>query len=148
MNSTGTAASLEVRGVPGETNDTLSVEINGAPALSVAILASGDLQLPANPTNPCFSLGSGVAAGSLDGLRCIGGNLMRHGVRLVDTNGDVGLTNAGWGGDSDALGTLTAQGSFVAGQPRHFQVYYTESTAVNCGNGWNTTQGTCVTFIP
>ena len=97
--------------------------------------------------------GSGIVGilAPLDGLRCIGVNLIRHGTRALDGNG----ANFGpWGmggppiGGLIAQGNLLAPGSFFTGETRHWQVYYREIGALVCMTGQNTTNGVTTTVFP
>ena len=120
---------------------------HGANPSTFAVLLSGAELLPTNPLNPCPA-GSGIRSALLDGLRCVGVGLQRHGVRATDAEGDVGLTNNGWGGgDPPAIG-LIAQGGFQLGQTRHWQVFYREASALVCMRGLNTTNAVSTILFP
>ena len=150
LNSNGGSAVLYATGVPSATpgSDTLRFEMLDASPSTFGVLTSGDNQLPANAVNPCFGLGSGVLAIQLDGLRCVGANVIRHGTRPTDASGDVGLTTNGWGPPSGPPGGLVAQGGFVCGQTRHFQVIYRDFDTMVCLTGQNTSNGVSVTIVP
>ncbi len=148
LNSSATSAELLVSGTPSVTNDTIRIEMADGNPGTFAVLVSGDNRLPTNTASPCFYLGSGSLAATLDGLRCMGGNFRRHGTRPIDANGAVGVTTPGWGGmDGPAVG-LIAHGGSVAGQTRHWQSFYREDNALGCNTGLNTTQGVSATFAP
>lgn len=148
LNGVGTGATLTASGTPSISGDTLRIELTSGNPLTFGVLASGDNRLPANPESPCFYLDSGVFATTLDGLRCVGGSFQRHGARPTDAGGDIGVTTNGWGPPDGPPGGLTAQGGFVGGQTRHFQVFYREDDTLACNTGQNTTQGITTTFVP
>ncbi len=147
-NSSLSAARLMGSGVPSVSNDTLRFELINAPPTSFCILTSGDNVAPTNAGNPCFGLNTGTQAIQFDGLRCAVGNTLRHGGRSADSNGDVGLTNNGWGGVSGPPIGLIAQGGFTAGQTRSYQVINRESPLSSCMRGLNTSQAVTLTFQP
>ena len=146
LNSTGNGARLYAKGISETGFDTLRFElVGGVPGY--AILSSGDSAAPTNPMNPCWPENVGTQSNFLDGLRCVAGNVIRHGSRIIDENGRVGVTNAGWGGlDAPAEGIL-AQGGFMIGQTRHFQASYREDPSLVCGKGSNTTNGVVVEIL-
>ncbi|MEM7515726.1 MAG: hypothetical protein AAF368_02220, partial [Planctomycetota bacterium] len=113
-----------------------------------AILSSGASRAPANAINPCFGLDTGLVGPEFDGLRCTVQSVQRHGTRLTNSNGDVGVTTSGWGGPFSPAQGLVLQGGFVAGQTRHYQVVYREEITLGCMRGLNTSQGVSVTFQP
>ena len=82
LNGAGTSALLQQSGAPSVNQDTLRFEVSGANADTFGVLASGDNRLPSTPT-ACPS-GSGILSNVLDGLRCVGGNFIRHGARATD----------------------------------------------------------------
>ena len=137
-NAAGTSARLLRDGCASTTRDALSFGLIGGNPASFGVLASADNRLPANPANPCFGVDSGVQSATLDGLRCVGGSLVRHGARPIDTNGDVGVTANGWGTLTGAANSIVAQGGFTAGQTRHFQCFYREDELLVCLTGQNT----------
>ena len=113
---------------------------------SFAILVTGTTRLPAAGVCPP---GSGIAAFNLDGLRCIGGNQLRYASRPTDANGDVGVTNAGWGPPSGPPGGLLAPPLYnVPCLATQWQVLYRENAALICMKGINTTQGVQVITQP
>ena len=89
-----------------------------------------------------------MIGGVLDGLRCAVGNTQRHGGRPMDAAGDVGCTNNGWGGSNGPNPSVAAQGGFVAGDVRYFQVFYRADVLLGCQTGQNTTQAVEATFGP
>ena len=145
LNPAGGSAHLQWSGLPSAGVDSLRFEVTSASPTTFGVLISGDNRLPA--AGPCPP-GSGIQSATLDGLRCVGGAALRHGSRATDANGDIGVTNNGWGPPSGPPGGLIASGGFAAGQVRQFQCFYRVLPTQGCGTGQNTTNGVGVTFIP
>ncbi len=148
LNSAGSSGMLHASGLPSVSADTLRFEAQGGNPSAFSVLTSGDDRLPNNMANACFGLDSGVQSMSLDGLRCVGANTRRHGGRAFDASGAIGTTNAGWGGIDPPMVGLIAQGGYVAGQTRNYQLFYREDAALSCGTGLNTTNAVSLTFLP
>ncbi|MEM7516136.1 MAG: hypothetical protein AAF368_04320 [Planctomycetota bacterium] len=148
LNAVGGSAELLASGSPSAANDTLRMEMRCGSPNTFAILSSGASRAPGNAANPCFGLDSGLQSPVFDGLRCAVQAVQRHGTRPTDANGDVGVTTNGWGPPNGPAGGLMAQGGFLAGQTRHYQVVYREDVAAGCMRGQNTTQGVTLTFLP
>lgn len=155
LNESSQSARLYMSGVPSVAMDTLRFEMTGGNPGTFSMLTSADNRLPASMANPCFGLNTGAKSTVYNGLRCVGGELRRHGLRPMDANGDVGITNNGWGPPSGPAVGLIQFGRFVAGQTRHFQGVYREGIpafpttgSVLCDRGQNTTQAITVTFLP
>lgn len=145
LNSSGGSARLISSGTPSQSNDTQRFEVTGANVLTFALLQSGDNKLPLMGICPP---GTGLSTAILDGLRCMGGNNIRHGGRASDAQGDIGVTNLGWGGvDPPSVGIMQ-QGGFGVGQVRQFQVFYREFGAQVCATGLNSSSAIEVTFLP
>ena len=145
-NSAGTGARLNASGMACITADTLRFEVTGAVPISFAILVTGTTRLPAAGFCPP---GSGIAPLNLDGLRCIGGNQLRYAARPTDINGDVGITNAGWGPpNGPPRRVLAYAGDGVPCLTTQWQVLYRENAAMVCMKGVNTTQGVQVVTQP
>ena len=148
LNSAGASAQLEPSGFPSVASDTMRFEMSGGVSSSFGVLTSGNAIAPTNAQNPCFGLDSGSAAFSLDGLRCAVQGVQRHGARSIDASGNIGDTTNGWGLPDGPPNGLIAQGGFVAGQTRHYQVIYREEETLSCMTGQNTSQAVTVTFEP
>lgn len=154
LNSTGLAGSLRVSGspsvaLPSMSTDDLRFRLSGIMPFTFSVLASGDTVAPTNPTHPCFGSASGVLSSVYDGLRCAVGQLRRHGGRPADGNGNIGTSNAPWGGEgAPPAGLAHAFGGFSAGQTRFFQAVYRDDPMAVCMRGLNTTQAIQVTFTP
>lgn len=65
-------------------------------------------------------------------------------LRVSSASGDIGLTNNGW----DTNGTLFNAQSSLAGDTRHFQVFYRDLETGPCARLQNTTNAVSVTFVP
>ena len=147
LNSAGKSARLVPSGIPSATQDRFWVRLIDATPNSFAILASASNATPLDPANPCFGALSGVTSILFDGLRCIATNEIRHGVRATNANGGLVSSDSfefvpmfGWGGLASPAQGLVAQGGFVSGETRHFQVIYREEVNAGCGTGLNTSQ--------
>ncbi len=145
LNSNGTSGRILVSGTAQVSVDTLRIEASELNPFTFAILISADNALPVMGVCPP---GAGIRSMTLDGLRCVGGNLKRHGVRPIDATGTIGVTTPGWGTPDGPGGGLSGQGGFVGGQTRNFQIFYRESGVQVCMTGQNTTNAAEVTFIP
>ena len=146
MNSSGLSSQCGGFGVPSVSADTLRFEGTGCNISSFALLASMKFQLPQMGMCPP---GSGIAQPILlDGLRCAGIELMRHGARPTDANGSVGITTPGWGTPNGPPGGLIAHGGYTSGETRYYQLFYREDVMLGCGTGQNTSNGVAVTFVP
>ena len=148
LNGSMTSAELLPSGGVGVTTGDLRFEVTGANPTTFAVLLSGAARAPANMSNPCFGLDSGVQSSSFDGLRCAVQALRRHGGRPSDLNGDIGIANNGWGPPNAPMAGIATQGGFVAGQIRNFQAIYREMPGLQCGTGLNSTNGVVIQFVP
>ena len=144
-NSSGTSARLVGSGTASVTNDSLRFDLTGANPSTFAVLISAANQLPQSGT---CAPGSGVQSPVLDGLRCVGGALLRHGTRPIAADGSVGATTNPWGPPAGPAGGLIAQGGFTSGQTRNFQVFYREFATLGCMTGQNTSNGYSVQMLP
>ncbi|MFT5153997.1 MAG: hypothetical protein ACI841_004004, partial [Planctomycetota bacterium] len=77
--------------------------------------------------------GDGVAFG--DGLRCVGGSVIRLTIAGSGSNGSI-----------DFGPSLAGAGGWMAGQSRYFQVWYRDPVGGPCGSGYNLTNGIAVDF--
>ena len=134
VNSSGLGALLVASGVPSVTADTLRFDVTGATPTSFASLVSGQNALNGGNGNPAF-----------DGLRCVGGSLVRHGTRALDFDGN---NAAPWGAPGGPAGGLLAQGGFSAGQTRYFQVFFRETNTLGRLTRQNTSNGFSVIVRP
>lgn len=122
-NSTGSGATLTAFGQATVGADTVVLVARQCP-----------------PTTPGLFFGGSNALVGLpfgDGLRCVGGGLVRLGVRTPD-----GAGAATWGPG------LAALGDFEAGVRRRFQVWYRDPLASPCGARFNLTHGHDLRFAP
>ena len=139
LNGAGRSCRLTASGLASVSSDTLQFDCIGANSDTFGVLVSGDLRLPSDPVN--CPVGTGLAGGLLDGLRCVGGNVRRHGTRPT---GADGANLVPWSGPPGV--GIAAQGQFVAGQTRYFQLFYRAALDEQCGSGTNTSNGVKVTF--
>lgn len=142
-NSSVRGAQLVSAGAASVLDDTLEVRLRYAPTNSFALLFSGSSGLPMGGT--CTTTGGGVTSGNLDGLRCVGVDLLRHGVRATDVNG---VAQVPWGGAGGPVQGILAASSFTAGQTRYFQSFMRENAAVLCGTGVATSNAMRVEIRP
>ncbi|MEM7518696.1 MAG: hypothetical protein AAF368_17455, partial [Planctomycetota bacterium] len=140
-NSTGRGARLNVEGSASASTGALRFDLQGGSANSFAFLVSGRNALPNVPVDvgPCPP-GVGFGTGVLDGLRCVGGGVTRHGTRMLNAFGDSG--NAPW---TPAMGPPAG---LAVGEEHFFQAFYRDSMALGCGTGQNTSQGIRVRVTP
>lgn len=153
LNSFLTSARLNASGdrslsLPAGSVTDLRFDVTDAPPTSFCRLISGAALAPGNPANPCFSLKSGVQSMFFDGLRCGITNLVRHGGRSADMNGEAGANGDPWGGEGDPNNGLGQAAGFAVGQTRYFQVIARDFPDLSCMTGLNTTQAIKVTFEP
>lgn len=139
VNGAGRSCRLRASGFASVSADSLQFDCSGANSQTFGVLVSGDQRLPSDPTS--CPVGTGLAGGLLDGLRCVGGNVRRHETRATDADG---ANVAPWTGPP-GIG-IAAQGQFVAGQTRYFQLFYRAALEEQCGTGTNTSNGVKVTF--
>ncbi len=144
-NSAGNAAKAIADGFSSLTADSLQFQAEGLPPGAFAILMSAADGLPR--VGPC-PVGSGIVSPATNGLRCIGGNLRRHGGRQANEFGTIGQTNNGWGLPNGPVGGLVNQGMLAAGGIRQFQIFYRDLPTTGCGTGINTSQAVAITVIP
>lgn len=145
VNSAGTSALLFDTGRAAISGDSLRFRVEDATPNSFGILVSAQNKLPNQ--GPCAP-GSGVTSPVIDGLRCVGGGLIRHGARATNSTGGIGIGNNGWGPPHGPSGGLVQQGGFSAGQTRHFQCFYRDNVDAGCMRGQNTTNAISVQVAP
>lgn len=150
QNPTGIGVTLQVSGNHSVTDDTLRFTAVGFPNGSNALLMSGTSVHPANPMHACFGLESGIQSMFFDGLRCLAGNIRRHGLRTANASGEIGLVSNsnGWGPPDNPAGGLIAHAGFVPGETVNFQVIYRTVHSQGCGTGKNTSQVVRLTIQP
>ncbi len=146
-NFAGTSAVLAMTGEASLVADTMRMEVSRAMPNSFAVLISSATALPLQPSAGC-PRATGVPSLVFDGLRCVGGVTLRHGLRATDSKGRAGDTNDGWGGPFAPAGGLVAQGAFASGQHRFLQAVYRDLADSNCDTGLNTTNAIAVMVIP
>ncbi len=148
LNSAGTSGRLVPSGAASIAGDTLHFNATGLPANAFGVLTSGDNVAPTNMANPCFGLDTGSQAMQFDGLRCAVTNTRRHGGRSADANGEIGITNNGFGPPNGPMIGFAAQSGWAAGQTRAFQLINRDDPLLQCMRGLNTSQAVTVTYAP
>jgi hypothetical protein len=123
-NSVGGGAFLDANGSASVGADDLSLVATGLPALAPALFFQGTAQVNG---------GAGAVFG--DGLRCVGGTIVRLGIRTA--SGGVATIGPG----------LAAHGGWSAGQNVFFQCWY-RNVSGPCGSRFNLSNGRSVTFAP
>lgn len=135
QNSSGAGARLVMSGEPSLGADTLEFALDGGPSGSFAVLMSAVAQL---------NDGLGIrGTPPMDGLRCIGGGMIRHGARAIDGTGAV---VAPW--NQAAQGGIVANLGVPVGIVRHFQAYLRDLPGEGCGTGINTSNAVSVLIVP
>ncbi|MFT7669718.1 MAG: hypothetical protein ACI8X5_002425 [Planctomycetota bacterium] len=124
-NSTGSGALLSAIGASGVAADDLQLIVWHAPGNAPALLFSGSAKQ-----------NGGIGNLFGDGLLCAGGQIQRHGAKLLSSAGVVS-----WGPG------LAASNGWVAGDTRYFQGWFRD-TSGPCGSGFNTTNGQQLTYVP
>ena len=141
VNATGWSAVLSYLGRASVSDDSLQFVGFGLNPNAFAVLISGDNALP--NAGACAP-GSGIPSPLLDGLRCVGGNVRRHGTRMSFGSGFV----EGWGLPNGPPGGLVANGNFAAGQVRRFQLIYRQIVTAQCGTAQATSNAVEVLIEP
>ena len=100
---------------------------------SFAVLISGGNTMT---QSGCPATG-GMQSMMMDGLRCVGGNVMRHGVRPTDSDGETGTP---W----IVTPNEVPNGAPIAGQTIYVQAVYRESMTGGCFTGQNTTNALAI----
>lgn len=126
QNSTGVGAMVTGTGTSSVTAADLGFQATGLVPGQTAILFDGTAQL----VN-----GNGILFG--DGLRCAGGQLQRRGYQTADGGG-----GAVWFPYQSGFGT------WLPGDTRQFQVWYSDPVGSPCASAFNTTNALEVNFIP
>jgi len=70
-----------------------------------------------------------------DGLRCVGGGVVRLQVRFADSSGN-----------SQTSVNIPATGGIAAGDTKRFQIWYRDPITTSCGAGFNLSNGLEITF--
>lgn len=123
LNSTGAGGLLAGTGSASVAADDLGFVASQVPVNQFCILFAGDQSVAEVPIG--------------DGLRCVGGSLVRLGLRPT---GAAGV--ATWSGG------LGASGGWLAGDSRSFQVWYRDPLGSPCGTNFNVTHALSVTLLP
>ncbi len=126
LHSLGTCGLLGATGTASVSNDTVVLQGSSMPNAS-ALYFQGTAQLGA---------GGGVVFG--DGLRCVGGSIVRLGTK----------TNAGGSSQYPAAGdaSVSVKGGVVAGDVRHYQVWFRNAASFCTAATFNLTNGYSITW--
>jgi hypothetical protein len=128
-NSVGTGAILNVFGVPSTTDDTLRLQAFGMPSGTSCLFFQGT------------TVDAAAAFG--DGVRCIGGSL----VRLIVKTAPGGVAQTPAPGSSEPL--LSTAGLVpIGGGTRTYQVWYRDSAAFCTSATFNLTSGILADWAP
>lgn len=119
-NSSGSGASLTASGDANVLADSVVLHVDHGPATTPGLFFSGPVALTPTPFN--------------DGLRCVGGSILRLQVALTDASGQA----------SSSV-TLSAVEGLAGGETRHYQYWYRDVSGP-CGGGSNTTNGYRITW--
>ena len=111
INSAARSARLFLMGSDSLVAADLAFRMEDGNSMSSTRLVSGANALPNQ--GPCPS-GSGIQPLTMDGLRCVGNGILRHGSRTINALGEVGTTTNGWGGPAPPAGGLIAFAGVVA----------------------------------
>ena len=124
-NSTGAGAILDADGSPSVAANDLALVATHLPPNVSALLIQGTRQARG---------GAGVVFG--DGLRCVGGTIVRFPPRSSSASG---MATFGPG--------LAASGGWTAGGTEDFQAWYRDNGGP-CGSGFNLSSARSITFTP
>ena len=123
---------LAARGDATVSADTLVLYATRLLPHATAVFYQGDLQRRG---------GRGIVLG--DGLSCIGGNLIRFGVRSAIAG------NTSWGAGVPGAGPISVSGTIpIAGATRQYQAYYRDSASFCSTQTFNLTNGVTVVWTP
>lgn len=125
-NSSGSGSVLTASGNASISADTLVLSASQAVPSVSALFFGGTTQMGG---------GNGVPFG--DGLLCAGGAITR--LEIVPTNGT--------GAAVSTVGIASLDGS-AAGQTRYYQFWFRQPAPGICGNGYNTSHGISLTWMP
>lgn len=123
QNSSGVGGVVFTNGSASILADDLGFDAQQVPAAKPCLLFSGDLSV-----NLLFG----------DGIRCVGGAIKRHGVKISNGAGEVSWAPPG----------LQAVGGWASGNTHYMQVWFRDPTGAPCGTGFNVTSAVQVDFIP
>ncbi|MFT4540775.1 MAG: hypothetical protein ACI835_003233 [Planctomycetota bacterium] len=125
-NSSGSGASLSGAGSASAAGDDFLAQLTSATAGQPVLLFYGSVAL---------NSGSGLTFG--DGLRCVGGSVVRVSIQAIDGSG-----SASWG---PGLGSTFG---WVSGDTILLQAWYRDPVGGPCGSGFNLTQGLELNVTP
>lgn len=120
-NSTGSGGLLLASGSASVGADDLTLAASRLPAGQFGLIFSGTME-----TELPFG----------DGLRCLGGTLVRFGAQPTGANGEL------------SLAAVASAGRLAPGDTRWFQGWVRDPVMGACGGGFTTTSALQVTFLP
>jgi hypothetical protein len=130
--SSGPGALLQASGLPSVSADTLQLYASSLPATSPGLYIQGTTLLAA---------GAGAAFG--DGLRCVGGNVVRLGVRASAG----GVSHFGHGDGSGV--SVSVKGAVpAAGGLRHYQLWFRDAAPFCTSSAFNLSNALSVQWTP
>lgn len=124
--SAGSGAILDAVGSPVVPADDILFHGAQLPPLKSTILFTGP-----------ETLNGGMGNLFGDGLLCAGGAIKRLALAFSDSSGDVSFGPG-----------LGAEGGWIAGDTRRFQIWYRDPQGSPCGGGFNLTNGLEIVFVP
>lgn len=131
----------QTEGCQNSTGAGAKLDWSGGSSISAASLTLSASQLVPNQLglyfqgNNAVNGGSGVFFG--DGVRCVGGGVVRLQVRTASATGT-----------SNTTADLIAVGGIAIGDTKYFQLWYRDHRGTSCGSGFNLTHGVQITFTP
>ena len=125
-NSTGVGAALDAGGSTSVVHDNLALHSSDLPAGTGLYVQANNYILG------FFGYGSPFG----DGLRCVGGGLIRLEVQHSS------------GGTSQTTISIVTRGKVSAGDTKRYQYYYRDANGSPCGTGFNLTNGYQLTWTP
>ncbi|MCB9913573.1 MAG: VCBS repeat-containing protein [Planctomycetes bacterium] len=125
-NSTGFGAVLRVQGALSLAAGELVLRVHDLPGDQACLFFQGDT-----------SVNGGAGASFCDGLRCVGGNVMRLEVRVASGTGEAFTT-----------ADLGLVGAVAAGSTKAYQAWYRDPHGSPCGHGLNLSNGVRITWQP
>jgi acetyl esterase/lipase len=135
-NSSGVGAQLSATGSSSIVSGNLVLFAMGALPGKPALFFQGTQSMADD---------AGVPFG--DGLRCVGGDIVRLRVGIPDGQGQL-ASDGSAGVIPDGAFDVAQQGGATAGQLLHYQLWYRDTPTASCGTGFNLSNGFRVLWRP
>ncbi len=135
-NSSGVGAQLFASGSRSITSANLALHVVGALPNKPALFFQGTIPV---------AEGAGIAFG--DGLRCVGGAILRLRVGICDGQGQLASDGSAGVLPSGAF-DVAQEGLATAGELLHYQLWYRDTPTASCGSGFNLSNGYRVHWRP